>query len=114
MFDPFTLTLVGVAIVAIVLIIWKKIVQWFRSKRQLSVQDADAVGVLIVERMGNHQYNEVDIGFSNPNATTRMVKAVVSERTGKVLAAEALESGKLPDEETRRHVEAGRGMVVFR
>lgn len=112
--DPVTLTLVGVAIIAIVRIIWRKIVQWFRSKSHLSVQDTDAVGVLIAEKVGQRQFHEVNMGFSNPRAKTRLLKAVVKESTGKVLAAEVMESGRLPDRETQQYIEAGQGVVLFR
>src|SRR4051812_27767397 len=110
MVDPITLVLVGTVVVSIGLISWKKILQWFRSKSHLSAHDADAVGALIVQKLGDRQYHEVDIGFRNANAKSRMVRAVVSESTGRVLAAEVMESKRLPDSETRRQVEAGRGM----
>jgi len=112
--DPVSLTLIGTAILAIAVISFKKIVQWFRSKSYLTKDNAAAVGVLIARKMNHKTYHEVNIGFSNPNANTQIVKAVYDEQTGEVLAAEAEESRNAPDQETRRAIAAGNGMVVFR
>jgi hypothetical protein len=112
--DPVSLTLIGTAILAIAVISFKKIVQWFRSKSYLTKENAAAVGVLIARKMDHKLYHEIDIGFSNPNANTQIVKAVVDEQNGEVLTAEAEESRNAPDEETRRAIRAGNGMVVFR
>jgi hypothetical protein len=112
--DPVSLTLIGTAILAIAVITFKKIIRWFSSKSHLTQQNADAVGVLIARKMDNRLFHEVDIGFSNSRANTQIVKAVYDERTGEVLTAEAEESRNAPDEETRRAIRAGKGMVVFR
>lgn len=114
MIDPITLTLIGVAVLAVGVITLRRIINWFRSKSHLTARHADAVGVVIAQRMNHRQYNELNIGFSNPNADTQLVKAVVDERTGQVLAAEAEESRKSPDEELQHAIQSGDGMVIFR
>jgi hypothetical protein len=112
--DPLTLIFAGIFVVFLATITYKAILNWFRSKHTIAEQDQEAVGVLIAERLDDRQYKTVEGVFRKEGANTRLIQAVYNERTGQVHDARALESNKAPDAETRRELEEGDGMVVYR
>jgi hypothetical protein len=112
--DPITLLFAGIVVVFLARITYQAIVNWFRSKHKIAEQDQDAVGVLIAERLDDQQYKTVEGVFRNEHANTRLIQAVYNERTGQVHDARALESNRAPDAATRRDLEDGDGMVVYR
>ncbi len=112
--DPLALPLHETAIVVTRVITFAGIVRWFQAQRHLTAGNTDAVGVLIARRAAGQAYHEVDAGFGPGDANTQLVKVVYDEKTKAVLAAEAEESPRPPDEATQRAVRAGGGLVLFR
>jgi len=94
--DPFTLLIVtalaGFALGAVVVILilkFKDIVNWFRNRRKLKESDKANIAFTLQERLRNGDY--------------KTVKGIFNKRTEEILDAEQVQSKKIDDKLAEVH-----------
>ena len=98
--DPFSIGLaiaafVGTVVVALVALSIKKLIEWFRARRHISIANRNVIGVAIAQRLNNKQYVEIPGVFGASNASTQVVQAIYDRDRDKVLDARAIRSGRV-------------------
>jgi len=77
------------AIVVLVILKWKDILNWFRNRQKLKESDKANIAFTLQERLGNGDY--------------KTVQGIFNKRSNEVLDAEQSQSKKVDEELSRHH-----------
>jgi hypothetical protein len=113
--DPISAALIAFGITVFIQILAltiAKLVNWFTSKRRLSLATRDTVGVVLAQRLNNRNYATIP-GVFNKSAKTQLVQAMFDTASQRIVDARAITSGDVDDARLADGLRSGDGMLVF-
>jgi hypothetical protein len=115
--DPVTILLAlasfgSVLVVAIVVITFKRIAEWFRSRGKVKESNRNIIAFALADRINNKQFVEIGGVFTKSNASTRLIQGFYDQGTNTLLDARALASNKV-EADVAQHLLDGDGLVIY-
>jgi hypothetical protein len=113
--DPISAALIAFGITVFVQILAltiAKLVNWFTSKKRISMATRDTVGVVLAQRLNSRNYATIP-GVFNKSGKTQLVQAMFDTASQKIIDARAVTSGDVDDAKLTAGLRSGDGMLVF-